>query len=291
MPERIFAFRWDVDHRVCMTDGVPRLRRVCADLGVPNTFFVNMGRSTNLVEWVRGVGRTREKLGDRNAIHLIRKTGRTRFALETLLSRPVGLSFVQELRELAADGHELGLHGGMDHVVWSRRFADIPEEVLHADVERSFAAFTEHFGRPKGFAAPGFYADDRLARLLDHLGFAYDGDAIGGPPRRNGNHWTVPVTLCGPGTIPYLEHHAARGTSEAETLAGVARHLDERDLVVMYGHPCWEGVQHEMLRKVFELVLARGFRFATLAEIADRVAAGALPPSAASVASASGTTG
>ena len=282
MSGRIFAFRWDVDHRVCMTDGVPRLRRVCRDLGVPNTFFVNMGRSTNLVEWVRGVGRTRAKLADRDAIHLVKKTGRTRFVVETLLSRPVGLSFVRELRELADEGHELGLHGGMDHVVWSRRFAQVPEETLSADVERSYEAFVHSFGRPQGFAAPGFYADDRLARLLDRLGFAYDGDAIGGEPRPNRAHWTIPVTLCGPGTIPYLEHHAARGTSERDVLAGVEKHLEGRDLVVMYGHPCWEGVQHEMLRKVFEVVLAKGFRFATHAEIAAGLHAGA--PAGAGVA-------
>ena len=45
MTERLFAFRWDVDHRVCATDGLPRIRKVCRDFGVPNTFFVNMGRS------------------------------------------------------------------------------------------------------------------------------------------------------------------------------------------------------------------------------------------------------
>ena len=52
MTERLFAFRWDVDHRVCATDGLPRIREVCRDFGVPNTFFVNMGRSTNLLEWI-----------------------------------------------------------------------------------------------------------------------------------------------------------------------------------------------------------------------------------------------
>ena len=50
--DRLFAFRWDVDHRVCITDGLPRIRAVCRDFGVPNTFFVNLGRSTNLREWL-----------------------------------------------------------------------------------------------------------------------------------------------------------------------------------------------------------------------------------------------
>jgi peptidoglycan/xylan/chitin deacetylase (PgdA/CDA1 family) len=276
MNEKRFAFRWDVDHRVCMTDGVPRIRQLCRELGVPNTFFVNMGRSTNLAEWLRGGQRTREKLGDMQAIHLIRKTGWPRFLVETLLARPVGLRFHRELAALQEDGHELGLHGGMDHVVWSRRFAETPEDVLEADVRQSYHHFVRFFGKPRGFASPGFYADDRTARLVDRLGMVYDGDAIGGDPRRRGDHWTIPVTLAGPGTVPFLENHGARGTARAEILRELDRHLDEHDLTVLYGHPCWEGVQIDLLRAVFHRVLARGFRFVTLADVAA-----SLPPIAA----------
>lgn len=280
MTEKIYAFRWDVDHRFCVTNGIPPIRDVCRELGVKNTFFLNMGRSTNLGEWLRGMGKSRAKLADMNAVHLIKKTGWPRFALDTLWSRPVGLGFPRELKALQDEGHELGLHGGMDHVVWSRRFAEIPEDVLAADVQESFDHFVRLFGRPTGFAAPGFYADDRLARLLDRLGFAYDGDAIGGAPRRNAQHWTIPVTLAGKGTVPFLEYHGARGTPENELLRDYERHLDENDRVVVYGHPCYEGVRPHLLRELFSRALARGFRFVTLAEIAGRLNA-ALPTPAA----------
>jgi len=121
--DRLFSFRWDVDHRVCITDGLPRIRAVCRDFGVPNTFFVNLGRSTNLREWLgKGITRSKAKLADREAVHLIKKTGWPRFLVETALARPVGLRFIPEIQALQAEGHELGLHGGMDHVVWSRRF-------------------------------------------------------------------------------------------------------------------------------------------------------------------------
>jgi hypothetical protein len=124
------------------------------------------------------------------------------------------------------------------------------------------------FGKPVGFAAPGFYADARLARIVDDLGFAYDGDAIGGPPRRNAKHWTIPVTVCGPGTVPFLENHAARGTARDAILAELDGRLQGNNPVVMYGHPCWEGVHADVLRDVFTRVLDSGFRFVTLAEIA-----------------------
>lgn len=281
MSDRLFVFRWDVDHRVCITDGIPRIRSVCRDFGVPNTFFVNLGRSTNLREWVgKGMVRSKAKLADKDAVHLIQKTGWPRFLLETALARPVGLRFVPVLQELQHEGHELGLHGGMDHVVWSRRFHELPDHVLEADVQESYGHFVRHFGKPAGFTSPGFYSDGRVMRMLDRMGFGYDGDAIGGEPRRavaDGRplrHWTIPVTLCGPRTVPFLEHHGARRTPETQVLDELDRHLEERELVVLYGHPCYEGVRDRVLRKVFARVVERGFRFVTMQAVASRLEAG-----------------
>ena len=97
----------------------------------------------------------------------------------------MGLSFVPEIQALQAEGHELGLHGGMDHVVWSRRFHELPDEDLAADVEESYGHFVRHFGRPVGLLlARASTRDERVMLLLDRLGFLYNGDAIGGEPRR-----------------------------------------------------------------------------------------------------------
>jgi peptidoglycan/xylan/chitin deacetylase (PgdA/CDA1 family) len=280
--DKLFVFRWDVDHRVCMTDGMPRIRAVCRDFGVPNTFFVNLGRSTNLREWLgKGVTRSKAKLADREAVHLIQKTGLPRFLLETALARPVGLSFVPELNAIQAEGHELGLHGGMDHVVWSRRFHELPDATLEADVEESYGHFVRHFGRPAGFSSPGFYSDERVMRLLDRLGFLYNGDGIGGEPRpatadgRELSHWTIPVTLAGPRTIPFLEYHGAKGTPDAEVMRQLHEHLESRSQVVLYGHPCYEGVREGMLRQVFAAVLEHGYRFVTMQTLAERLRSGA----------------
>jgi hypothetical protein len=168
----------------------------------------------------------------------------------------------------------------MDHVVWSRRFHELPDTVLEADVQESYGHFVRHLGKPAGFSSPGFYSDGRVMRMLDRMGFAYDGDAIGGEPRpamadgRQLRHWTIPVTLCGPRTIPFLEYHGARGTPEGLMLDELDRHLEGRDLVVLYGHPCYEGVREQVLRTVFARVLERGFRFVTMQALAARLQAG-----------------
>lgn len=283
MSERLFSLRWDVDHPVCITGGLPRVLEVCREFHVANTFFVNMGRSTNLREWLgKGLARSRAKLQDKEAVHLIEKAGWVRFLRETFLARPVGLSYIAELRAVQAEGHELALHGGMDHVVWSRRFSELTVGQLAKDIGESYGHFTRHFGQPDGFSAPGFHTDDRLRALLDDFGFSYSGDGIGGEPHRARagqralRHWVIPVTLVGPRTIPFLEWHGARGTPEPEVLAQIDRHLAERDLVVLYAHPCYEGVRSGLLRKVFQRVLEAGFRFATHREIAASLYA-ALP--------------
>lgn len=280
MTDRLFSFRWDIDHRVCITDGLPRIAAVCRDFGVSNTFFVNLGRSTNLREWLgSGITRSRAKLADRDAVHLIRKTGWPRFLLETTLARPVGLRFIPVLQALQAEGHELGLHGGMDHVIWSRRFHTIPADELGTDVEESYGHFLRHFGSPAGFSSPGFYSDQRVMLILDRLGFLYNGDGIGGEPHRATaggralRHWTIPVTLSGPRTIPFLEYHGARGTPESEVLRLLDEHLESHDEVILYGHPCYEGVREAVLRKVFARVVEHGFRFVTMQTMAERLQA------------------
>ena len=137
--------------------------------------------------------------------------------------------------------------------------------------------FVRHFGKPAGFSSPGFYSDERVMRLLDRLGFLYNGDGIGGEPRpatadgRELSHWTIPVTLAGPRTIPFLEYHGARGTPEVEVMRQLHEHLESRSHVVLYGHPCYEGVRDGVLRQVFAAVLEHGYRFVTMQTLAERL--------------------
>jgi peptidoglycan/xylan/chitin deacetylase (PgdA/CDA1 family) len=278
MGERLFSFRWDVDHRACITDGLPRILDVCDEFGVKNTFFINMGRSTNLREWLgRGLRGSRAKLQDKEAVHLIKKIGWPRFMLETVLSRPVGRSLVDKVERVLDRGHELGLHGGADHVIWSRRLGELATEVLAADVADTLETYRSLFGQPAGFTSPGFQSDDRVKRIVERLGFLYDGDAIGGSPRRaevDGTtlkHWTLPVTICGPRTIPFIEWHGARGSSDDTVIEELNRLLAGQEWTVLYGHPCYEGVHDGLLRRVFHAVSKAGFQFVTHRQMAERL--------------------
>jgi peptidoglycan/xylan/chitin deacetylase (PgdA/CDA1 family) len=283
MTEKLFSFRWDIDHRACMTDGLPIIMQVCEELQVPNTFFVNMGKSTNLREWIgKGLRGSKAKFTDTESVNLIQKIGWARFLYETVRGRPVGYSFIPQLHELLEAGHELGLHGGSDHVVWSRNFATMPEEIIRADVDETLADYKSHFGMPAGFSSPGFKSDERVMKMVDDLGFRYNGDAIGGTPRiaeargAKLNHWTIPVTVCGPRTIPFIEWKSARGESDDQILANFEEQIAGEQFVVLYGHPCYEGLRKDLLRRILTRVQQQGFTVVTHEEIAHRLSESAV---------------
>ena len=162
------------------------------------------------------------------------------------------------LQALQAEGHELGLHGGMDHVVWSRRFHELPDADSRGRRGASPTATScGTSGSRPASPRPASTPTSASCAMLDRLGFLYNGDAIGGEPRRataDGRtlrHWTIPVTLCGPAHdpvsgIPWRPRHAGgRGAAPAGRASGA------HEQVVLYGHPCYEGVREQVLRKVF----------------------------------------
>ena len=276
--EKLFSLRWDIDHRACITDGLPKIIEVCEELDVANTFFVNMGKSTNLREWIgKGFSGSRAKLTDTESVNLIEKIGWGRFVYETLRSRPVGFSCIPQLQELMAAGHELGLHGGSDHVVWSRKFSVMPVDIIRADVQDTLDEYKSHFGSPAGFSSPGFKSDNRVMELVDDFGFLYNGDAIGGSPVRTVvdgvelGHWTIPVTVCGPRTIPFIEWLSARGKTDDQILKEFEKQIEDQEFVVLYGHPCYEGLRTDLLRNIISRVQELGYRVVTHEEVARRL--------------------
>ena len=54
-------------------------------------------------------------------------------------------------------------------------------------------------------------------------------------------------------------------------LRQLEEHLDQHESVVLYGHPCYEGVRDRLLRRVFGVVVERGFRFVTMQTMAEQL--------------------
>jgi protease II len=71
--------------------------------------------------------------------------------------------------------------------------------------------------------------------------------------------------------VPFLEWHGARNTPVPEMIVDLNARLDQSNWVVLYGHPCYEGVNDDVLREVFRTVTDRGFRFVTHQEMAGQL--------------------
>jgi len=141
------------------------------------------------------------------------------------------------LRELAAQGHEIGNHS------YSHRYdlTRMREHEMRAEVARGIEAIERAVGlRPRGFRAPGYTFTDTLSRVLQELEVGYDSSvfpcpayyapkllAIGAyrmlarPTRSIADH---PRVLTAPGD-PYRmgESYTRRGRGLLELPIGVTR--------------------------------------------------------------------
>lgn len=61
------------------------------------------------------------------------------------------------------------------------------------------------------------------------------------------------------------------GTPDDQVIEEFRSLIDSQHWVVLYGHPCYEGVREDLLRRVFQTVQAQGFEFVTHAQMAERL--------------------
>lgn len=309
----VLALRFDVDSIRCIEEGIPRLRRLADDRGVRFTFFVNMGRSFNwrltakhiLPRFVPGSGGGQggpadpgtgdedapvRKLGGQAPLSLptTRKLGWSG-VLRTVLRNPMlGDRYRPTFDALHAEGHELGLHGGTDHAIWQRALDDLAPDDLEALFRPAYETFESRYGKPLGFASPGFRFNRAVLDLLDREGFNYASDMSGETPFRptrsagdkggeeehdarskKHTHYQVPVNVLGEGNVPLIEQGLARDEPAAAIVGRIVDRITERDFALMYGHPYVEGIRSDLLGRVFDTIQGQ-YDVVTVAEYLRR---------------------
>jgi peptidoglycan/xylan/chitin deacetylase (PgdA/CDA1 family) len=177
----ILVLRVDVDTRRGLRDGVPRLLELFRRSGVRASFFVTFGPD-------------RSGLAIRRAWRpsFLLKMARTNpfrlYGIRTLLSgtllpaEPVGAGAPDLLRQVVAQGHELGLHG-YDHVGWQDRVQRMSRAEVEADILSAVTAYRAVFGHPPpASAAPGWRTTAAALEVQDSLGLRYASDVRGRRP-------------------------------------------------------------------------------------------------------------
>jgi len=268
MNPKTFSFRFDIDSLADIEVGLPRLLELAKELDVRFTFFVNMGRSFN---WKTVVRSQRSQIKFRNpqsAIRTVKKLGLLR-AIRTVVFNPdIGLSHKKTLFKLLDQGHELGLHGGMDHPLWQWELHSLSKVETDGLLKPAYDHFAGLFGKPKGFAAPGFNYNGYVLELVDEYCFEYASDMEGEIPFRPERlrHVQIPVNVIGPDKKPLIEHLWTSGLGEAEIKLKVKEEVGKSESAVIYGHPSFEG-RFEGLPELLEWARVSGYLIAPMREI------------------------
>lgn len=280
---KTISFRFDIDGIGDIRLGVPKLLNLSRELNVKFSFYINMGKSFNLRFFLQNKGlkilnnflkseglnkKGQEKLS------LLKKHG-FRGIIETIIRNPeLGIYYKETLFKVLDEGHELGLHGGIDHAMWQYNLHNLNFEQIQSLLFPAYKNFLRLFGQPEGFCSPGFVYNKYVLELLDKFGFLYSGDMDGEIPFRpilNGKeykHYQIPVNIKGNNKIPLIEQLLVMDMSNQEIRDVVLCEVERRDTAVLYGHPSVEGAgAGEILRDIILSAIDKGYRVVRLKEL------------------------
>lgn len=274
------ALKVDVDTLRGTRAGVPRLARVFRNVDARATFLFSVGpdhtgralRRIFRPGFLNKVGRT----------SVLEHYGLRTLLYGTLLPGPhIGRSCARELREVQAEGFEVGLHAH-DHVRWQDFVAIRDAEWTQRELKRGIEDFLAVFGAPpKVHGAAGWQMNDAAFGLETRLGFDYGSDV-------RGTHPFMPVVPGGavatpqiPTTLPtFDELIGLNGMSMEDVVAHLLRLTREPTarLHVFTLHAELEGMR---LLAPFARLLdgwrEQGYELIGLREVFDRLDVARLP--------------
>lgn len=219
------ALKIDIDTFVGLRDGAPTLARLLEARGLRASFFVSCGPDHS--------GRAIRRVFRPGFLAKMRRTnapslyGWRTILYGTLLPGPqIARSFPDLLRRLAADGHEVGVHG-YDHVYWHDRLDGLSAQATAAEFRRGLAVYREIFGTDAcSFASPGWQCTAASLDAIDAAGLQYHSCTRGTAPYlpvANGRAGRTPEI---PTTWPTLdEMYGLEGTSPCELTAFYVRQV------------------------------------------------------------------
>jgi undecaprenyl phosphate-alpha-L-ara4FN deformylase len=255
------ALKVDVDTRIGLREGVPRMLALLGRYGIRASFFVSFGPDHS--------GRAIRRIWRPSFMLKMLRTNPFRlYGVKTLLSgtllpsKPIGDENPEALRAIVDAGHELGIHG-YDHVFWQDRLEKLSETDIEAELERSVHAYERILGtRPRATAAPGWRCTQASLAVQDRLGFDYASDARGAAPFYPSAGGRIFNTLQIPTTLPTLDELIGREARLNDALLASLRdglnvHTVHAEVEGRPYLPLFEELLQEIRRRSIETVLLR----------------------------------
>ncbi|MBI4516654.1 MAG: 4-deoxy-4-formamido-L-arabinose-phosphoundecaprenol deformylase [Deltaproteobacteria bacterium] len=270
------ALKVDVDTHAGLQRGVPALQQLFARLQLPASFFVACGpdHSGRAIRRIMRPGFL-AKMRRTNAVGMY---GWRTVLYGTLLPGPqIARAFPQQLRELEAAGHEVGVHG-YDHVYWQDRLPRLSLAQVRAEFRRGCEVYADILGhRPRSFAAPGWQCTANSLACEDEAGLLYHSDTRGLMPYRARLGSRVFATPEIPSTWPTLDETYGEVSTEPAALIRHYRSCLRDGLNVHTIHAEVEGMAHLGLFAELLAALRAEVMFVRLDAEAARLDRAALP--------------
>lgn len=190
---------------------------------------------------------------------------------------------VARMREVAAAGHECGVHA-WDHVDWHDRLPQMDRGEVFGTFGRAADRFTEVFGRAAEVAgAPGWTADARSVEAYEARGIRVASDTRGGRPFHPLRADGAPSSIVEvPSTLPTLDELLAfdefRGSRREGSIDHLRRAVREAEAISVHSvHTEIEGGRAfaGLFARQLEAWTSDGVAFVTLTDVAG--SAGSLP--------------
>ncbi len=268
----------DVDTKVGLTQGVPRLADMFQRRAIRASFFVAMGPDHSgraLVRLIKpGFLAKQLRSGAAGAYGV-----RTMLYGLVLPGPTIARAAPQLFNDLLASGHEVGLHG-WDHVFWHDRLRKLPSQRVRAHLGRAWRLYKEITGQaPTSFASPGWQITGDALQAMVEMGISHVSCTRGRAP-----FWplvegrALPILEI-PTTMPSLDEVLGRGGITPDTAAvHLAGLVKPGRLNVFTLHGEVEGREMApILEQFIELLQEREVQFIRLVDAAFAAEVASLP--------------
>jgi undecaprenyl phosphate-alpha-L-ara4FN deformylase len=239
-PARV-VLKVDVDTKVGLRDGVPRLLDLLARLGLKASLFISMGPDNS--------GRALKRLFRPGFLKKQLKSGAAgaygpvTMMYGLLLPAPIiARSAPGVINRCINAGHEVGLHG-WDHVFWHDRMRNFDRERLTMELGQAYNLFCEITGfAPASFASPGWQVTNEALEIMEGLGISHVSCTRGKHPFRPLVNGRALNLLELPTTMPSLDELLALdGVDQSSAAAYLADQVKPGALNVFTMHAEVEG--------------------------------------------------
>ena len=246
MASSAIPIRMDIDTIVC-ANSMNNMLQLADKLDCRFSFYINMGKAISIPA---AISRRLALSNDFNKsisspakkLSIKQKLGIRGILKTVLLNNNLFPICKKELLIAKSYGHEIGLHGGMNHGIWQSYAKHMTDIEITSLLVPAIDEFTYHFGRSFGFTSPGFSINPHSYALLAKNGCRYVSDHVDitGKIKRTtiGELPDIPITLAAKGNIDFLESYIASNT--IESLESIAKKsIGHFGYGAFYSHPCF----------------------------------------------------